>query len=285
MVFHTRVDLRWTDLDAQQHVNNVVVADYLQQARAVFMLSGPAGPLLENGCVVVSHAIEYLRPITWSATPLEVDLWVSGLGGARLEISYLLSQDDHPVARARSVLCPFDFARQTPRRLTSAERGFFAGYRGEPLDLAALGAPALGGRGLALDVRTRWSDPDRYGHVNNVRFLEFVLAGRVDMTTRVDPTMARAGMGEQAGGRWLIARQDIDYLAQISFRLSPYRVLTAPVSVGTSSVVIASEIIDPDDDNRVLAAARSVLVSADQDGHKMPLADRTRAAMLANLVG
>ena len=32
--FTTPVQLRWTDLDAQGHVNNVTVADYMQQARA-----------------------------------------------------------------------------------------------------------------------------------------------------------------------------------------------------------------------------------------------------------
>ena len=44
----TEVQLRWTDLDAQGHVNNVMVADYLQQARAKFMLSGDAFEMLES---------------------------------------------------------------------------------------------------------------------------------------------------------------------------------------------------------------------------------------------
>ena len=45
--FTTPVQLRWTDLDAQGHVNNVTVADYMQQARAQFQFDAltPAAPV------------------------------------------------------------------------------------------------------------------------------------------------------------------------------------------------------------------------------------------------
>lgn len=290
MSFRAEIQMRWTDLDAQGHVNNVVVADYLQQARAAFMLSGPAGPLLESGCVVVSHSIEYLRPISWSTEPLVVELSVSGLGGARLEISYLLNQGAELVGRARSVLCPFDFARQTPRRLTGDERAFFTSFLAEGFELRELNACALAGRGYPYDVYPRWSDPDRYGHVNNIRFLDFVVAGRVAMTTHADPSMARSGMtteqgsSDKAGRRWLIARQDIDYIGQMSFRMQPYRVLTAPVKIGNSSLVLATEIIDHLAGGRLLASARSVLVAADEQGNKVPLGEHTTQALGAYLV-
>ena len=71
------VQLRWTDLDAQGHVNNVVVAEYLQQARAEFMLSGKASEMLDEGVVVVGHQISYRSPIHFSDDPLRAEVWVA----------------------------------------------------------------------------------------------------------------------------------------------------------------------------------------------------------------
>ena len=62
------------------------------------------------------------------------------------------------------------------------------------------------------------------------------------------------------------------------FRLEPFHVLTAPVHLGTSSIVLATEIVDPDD-GIVHAKARTVLVCADEAGHKRPLPDAARAAL------
>lgn len=282
-MFVTSVQLRWSDLDAQEHVNNVVVADYLQQARARFMMSSPASRLLASGCVVVSHQIAYRAPIRFSRRPLSVELRTTEVGAAKFVVAYRLVQDDRLCVEARSVLCPFDFDKQLPRRLKRVERRYFGDHLGDPEPLRALATPALAGRGTPYDVHTRWSDPDRYGHVNNVRFLDFVQAGRIDMTTRADPSMARVGTGHPDADQWLIVRQDIDYLVQMGFRLTPHRVLTAPVRVGETSVVLATEIVDPDSAT-VHARARAVLVCADADGQKRPLPDRARAAMKALLV-
>lgn len=282
--FHTGLQLRWTDMDAQGHVNNVMVADYLQQARAQFLMSGPAHALLETGCVVVSHQIAYRASIDYSDRPLDVELAIAELGAARFVVGYQLTQEGRLCVEARTVLCPFDFDTQSPRRLNEVERDFLGAYRADLEPLDELTGPELDGRGSALDVYTRWSDPDRYGHVNNVRFLDFVLAGRVDMTSKADPSMARVGMGEADAINWLVARQDIDYLNQLDFRLTPYRVLTAPVKVGTSSVVLATEIIDPDDQT-IYARARAVLVSADAEMRKRPLPEAARSALTAQLIG
>ncbi len=281
--FIAEVQLRWTDLDVQGHVNNVMVADYLQESRAQLLISGPTQAMLEEGCVVVGHQIAYRAPIRYSDWPLGVEVSVCELGGARFGVAYRLVQDGRLCVEARSVLCPFDFDTQSPRRLTDVERGFLASHLVASEPMSQLVAPALQGRGTPMDVHTRWSDPDRYGHVNNVRYLDFVLAGRIDMTTRADPSMSRVGMGNPDALQWLIARQDIDYLVQLDYRPTPHRVLTAPVQVGETSVVLSTEIVDPDL-GTVYSRARAVLVCADADGRKRRLPETARAAMLARLV-
>ena len=109
--FPGRIQPRFTDLDPQGHVNNVVVVDYLQQARAQFLLSGPAAGLLDSGCLVVGHQVEYLAPIGWSAEPVAVELHVDRLGAARFVIAYRIRQRGRICVRARTTLCPFDFDR------------------------------------------------------------------------------------------------------------------------------------------------------------------------------
>ena len=82
--------MRWGDMDAQGHVNNAAYVDYLQEARVGFLLSGPAAlhQLLDSGTLVVSHQLEYLRPIIFSERPLIIDLWVDAIGGSRFTIGY-----------------------------------------------------------------------------------------------------------------------------------------------------------------------------------------------------
>ena len=273
------VPLRWTDLDAQGHVNNVCYAEYLQQARAVcFRADQPDAPLA-SGCVVSSHQINYQRPISWDDQPLRVELAISDVGAARFEISYRIFQGDQECAQALTVMCPFDFASQSPRRLSAVEREFLAELAGPRVELKNFATPPLLGRGHRLAVYPRWSDVDRYGHVNNVRFLDYVLAGRVASTTAADPSLARVGMGNSEAVRWLIARQDIDYLGQLVYRPQPYVVLSAPTRLGESSITLASEIIDPLAGDKVLAASRSVLVCTTEKGVKRAIPQSGRQAL------
>lgn len=96
--------------------------------------------------------------------------------------------------------------------------------------------------------------------------------------------MARVGMaGAPSAAQWFIARQDIDYLTQMEFRLAPYGVLTAPVRLGETSVVLASEIVDPDH-GTVFTRARVVFVCADAQGRERPLPDSAREALTSQVI-
>lgn len=288
--FTAQVVPRWGDLDAQGHVNNALVADYLQEARADFLMAGPNRHLLGGGVVVVAHQLEYLSPIEFTGTPVEVSLWPVKVGAARFELAYLARHEGREVFRARTVLCPFDFASQHPRRLTPEERGHFTSLVGDDLEMRKLPLVHLEGRGHEFGFLVRWSDLDSYGHVNNVCFYDYLQEARVAMTTQADPSMARQGtagvevpepMGPQR--MWLVARQDVDYLAQMGHRAEGYVVRTAVAAIGNSSVTLAAEVVDPLHDQphggRVHVRGRTVLVCADEQGRPAPLPDHTRAAL------
>ncbi|MGJ6981462.1 acyl-CoA thioesterase [Aestuariimicrobium soli] len=258
------VPLRWGDMDAQAHVNNGMFAEYLQEARVDFLHAAGVTQMLETGVVVIGHQLEYLSPIAWSPSPVVVDLGITAIGAARFEVAYRISHDDRVCARARSVLCPFDLEEQRPRRLTAEERHWFDQHRIEVDAFRDLTAPPLGGRGVGHTLRPRWSDVDRFGHVNNVRLFDYVQEARIaaypiDAAPDDDPQL------------WLVARQDVDYVGQIPYRVEPYRVDVAPVAVGTTSCTFAAEVVDPLAGDRVLARARTVLVCADGAGRPRTL--------------
>ena len=281
-MFHVTLPLRWSDLDAQGHVNNAIVVDYLQEARVAFLRQGPASDLLDEGVVVVGHQVEYRRSLDYDAAGVDVRLGISALGGSRLEISYALSQGGEVAVRARSVLCAFDFDAQRPIRLKPAYRAFFEGHRIEAEALRPLEAPALEGRGTPIELAARWTDLDSYGHVNNAKVYDYLQQARITATTQWDPSMARAG-AKGSEYLWLVLRQDVDYLAQVEHRMEPYAVRVAPTALGSSSITRAAEVVDPAE-GTVFVRARTILVAADLDFKKTELPRSIRAALEERLV-
>ncbi|MGC3992756.1 MAG: thioesterase family protein [Propionicimonas sp.] len=274
--FVSRVPLRWVDLDAQGHVNNAVVADYLQEARVDWLLSGSNAHLLGSSTMVVSHQVEYLGPVAFGVDPVEVELRVGTVGAARFTLGYSVVQDGRELARARSVLCLYDYVAGRPRRMTSAERSWFVDQSGPLEPFGGLGDQRVGERAHAYDFVVRWSDLDPYGHVNNVRVFDFVAEARIRMNPDGDDT-TRMHTAAADGLLWMVARQDVDYVGQIAHRSEPYRVRSAIGRVGRTSVTIVAQVEDPLDGS-VLTRTRTVLVCGDATGRPVPLPESMRAA-------
>lgn len=264
-------------MDAQGHVNNAVLLSYLQEARVDLFTTGDGGSLLTDGVVVVSNHVEYLRAIDYQPEPLRIEVAVGEVRASRFQVVYDVFQDEHQVARAATVLCPFDFATASPRRLTGPVREFLEAHRGESEPLRPLEAPALDGRGTPVEIAVRWTDLDRYAHVNNAIVYDYVQQGRVAATTTWDPTMARVGAGDSRY-IWLVVRQDVDYISQIDHGTVTVR--TAIARLGGTSITLAAEI---DQDGTVCARARTVLVCATPDGRPTPLPDDMRARLASHV--
>lgn len=282
-MFSYRCPLRWSDLDAQGHVNNAHVVDCMQEARVAFFRSGPTSALLDSGIVVVGHRVEYLSSIEYTPDGVDIDLGITSLGGARFEVVYTMTQQSRPVARARTVLCPYNFAEARPARLSPEDRAFLSEAVVEVEPLPELVAAPLERRGTVTDLFPRWSDHDSYGHVNNAKMYDYLQQARIEVTAQWDPSMARAGAGESSYF-WLVARQDVDYVAQMSHRLAPYAVRTAPARLGTSSMTLASEVFNPDD-GMIFSRGRTVVVCAGPDLRPTPLPDSIRERLAPHLPG
>jgi acyl-CoA thioester hydrolase len=269
VAYRFRCPLRWGDMDAQGHVNNAAFLDYLQEARVHYLLNGPSvmGVLLETGVLVVSHQLEYLHPVIYSDRGLEIELWVTSVGASRFGIGYDVRDQERLVARARTSAVPFDLAGNALRRLSAEEREVLVSGLRPSENFAALPAVPPGRDGYVSPLSVRWSDLDSYGHVNNVKYFEYLQQGRVEMFRLA------LGDGELAAGRrWAVVRQDLDYRRPLDFRPRPYAIRTVITAFGNRSVSLGAEIVDPDSD-LVFAVARTVLVGG------APLTDEQRTAL------
>lgn len=148
---HIPVALRWADLDAYGHVNNVAVLTLLEEARIAAFWHHPeaveqahptavldASPGADTVTVVGRQEIEYLEPIGHLREPVSVELWLGALGGASIEVCYevtaTVAGERRVFVQAATTVVMLDAATGRPRRLTSAERAAWGPYTGPPVD-------------------------------------------------------------------------------------------------------------------------------------------------------
>jgi acyl-CoA thioester hydrolase len=123
--------MRWSDMDAFGHVNNVVFLRYLEEARIDFTFThaGEVGEqAFSEGSVVARHEIDYLRPLVYRPAPVTIETWLTRLGNASFTVAYEIKDEDTVYVRASTVVVPFNLAQGRPRRLTASERAFLADY-------------------------------------------------------------------------------------------------------------------------------------------------------------
>ncbi|AXK36365.1 acyl-CoA thioesterase [Streptomyces armeniacus] len=129
--------LRWSDMDAFGHVNNVVFVRYLEEARIDLMFrlaeeaaagSSSPGGSFRGGSVVARHEIDYRRPLVYRHTPVTIETWVTKVNAASATLDYEIKDTEEVYARARTVIVPYDLERARPRRLTDEEKSFLEGY-------------------------------------------------------------------------------------------------------------------------------------------------------------
>ncbi|PUA80964.1 thioesterase [Nocardioides currus] len=264
--------MRWADLDLLGHVNNVVYVDYLQEARVDMMRShgpsvrrgedGSQGEDLAEGVVVVRHEVTYRAPLTFRFRPISIECWVTEIRAASFTMAYEVF-DETPDGRvvhlrASTVLTPYVFATERPRRLSPEEKDTLAPFLEEPLPKSPRIEPVAAERTWSpghYPLHVRFSDVDVYGHVNNVKYFEYFQEARI-------PLMERLGrdITGDTGFHVVVAQTDVDYRIPILFRLEAYDVHSRITHVGSKSFTISSEIRDGD---TVLSRARVVLVFFD----------------------
>ena len=136
--YRVEVPLRWSDMDAYGHVNNVQYLRLLEDARVVGFREwfGQNRSLLDEGVIVSRHEIEYRAPLTFRHAPALVDMWVTRIHGAGFDLGYVVRDPegvgDQLYAIAETGLVLFDFRTQRPRRLPDDVKELLLAHQGEP---------------------------------------------------------------------------------------------------------------------------------------------------------
>lgn len=133
----THCQVRWSDMDAFGHVNNARYLTLFEEARTdlVARVAGQEGlDGLISGVVVARHEIDYLRPIDYQPDPVRIDTWMVQVRNASFTVAYEMFDHDGGavVARARTLMVPFDLDRQRPRRLAPEEKAWLTSWLDTP---------------------------------------------------------------------------------------------------------------------------------------------------------
>ncbi|TKJ18718.1 thioesterase family protein [Blastococcus sp. CCUG 61487] len=129
------VPMRWSDMDAYQHINNVAFLGYFEMARISLFRERPEHDHRtgrRHGLIVASHEIAYKRQVVYSSTPLQVDVWITDVRAATFVCRYELFDHGKLAVTGSTMIVPFDFDLGRPRRLTPEEKEFLARYADEP---------------------------------------------------------------------------------------------------------------------------------------------------------
>jgi len=121
------VPVRWGDLDAYGHVNNVAVLALLEQARvqAFWDPVVPVLPALAAGSavqVVVADAHVTYRSAIPYVQDVDVEVTVPRIGGASFVIEYTILVDGETAVSATTTLALVDAATWRPLRLDAGQR-------------------------------------------------------------------------------------------------------------------------------------------------------------------
>ena len=135
----TRVDVRLGDLDPFGHVNNAVVASYLEQGRVLYLrdVLGTGVDPVSMPFILAMLKIDYVAQIQFSDT-VEVGTRVDWVGRTSIGMSHLLAgRESRQLARSESVLVTFDYGADRPMPVSDEWRAAMASYEGRSLERPA----------------------------------------------------------------------------------------------------------------------------------------------------
>lgn len=115
-----RMAIRWGDMDAMGHVNNVVYFRYMEQARISWFerLVPARAAWNSSGIVVASTSCNFRRAMTYPGT-VEVKLYAARPGGSSVATYYemRIDQDPEPYADGAAVVVFIDMQTQKAVRI------------------------------------------------------------------------------------------------------------------------------------------------------------------------
>jgi len=111
--FVVEVPLRWGDMDAMSHLNNVMYFRLMEEARIRWFQAFGFATLPEREAPILAHAsCDFLKAMTYPGTAL-VRQTVTKVGRASVEMQLSIEKQDEPgvvYATGRTVIVWYDYA-------------------------------------------------------------------------------------------------------------------------------------------------------------------------------
>ena len=135
----TRLEVRLGDLDPFGHVNNAVIATYVEQGRVLYLrdVLGTGVDPVSMPFILAMLQIDYLSQVMFNDT-VEVGSRVDWIGRTSIGMSHLLiNQETRELARSEAVLVAFDYDVEKPMRVPDDWRATLVAHEGRSLDKPA----------------------------------------------------------------------------------------------------------------------------------------------------
>jgi acyl-CoA thioester hydrolase len=123
MPHEKRIEIRWSDVDAYQHVNNAVYANYLEECRDEWMERTLDGVGDTWDWVLARVAIDFRSELRLEHDRVIVRCRLERIGTSSITLSEEITTEDGRIsAEAEAVLVARDQATGRSRPITDAER-------------------------------------------------------------------------------------------------------------------------------------------------------------------
>ncbi len=128
--FSCPVEVRYSDVDAMDHVNNAVYVTYLEHARLRLWRErfGFAGGATEIPIIIARVVVDYRSPIGLR-DEVEVGIGILRTGHTSFAFSYRIEASGRLAAEAETVQVHFDYAAGKPCPITAELRAQLAALR------------------------------------------------------------------------------------------------------------------------------------------------------------
>lgn len=132
----TRLEVRLGDLDPFGHVNNAVIASYVEQGRVLYLrdVLGTGADPVSMPFILAMLQIDYLSQVMFNDV-VEVGSRVDWIGRSSIGMSHLLiNQEGRELARSDTVLVAFDYDVEKPMRVPDDWRALLVAQEGRSLE-------------------------------------------------------------------------------------------------------------------------------------------------------
>ncbi len=137
------IPLRWGDMDAYGHINNVQIVRLMEEARViVFGIPSGTGHIdgtnpsphidllagVEDGVMtlIADHTVKYRRQLPYRGLPVRIEVGVDKVKGASVEIYYRFYDGEQVAVDATSTMVFVHDETGRPVRLTPQQRAALA---------------------------------------------------------------------------------------------------------------------------------------------------------------